>query len=113
MEYNNESFEDKHNYREDMENVFEKGDIKDFVNSLKDDEYRNYIQKKYEIILQSFEKVDKNKDSVIDYEELLSFLDGSMTVNNILSQSGKKFDRDLADKIMKLIDVDQNGQISL
>ncbi len=35
MEYINDSFENKH-YREDMENVFEKGDIKDFINSLKD-----------------------------------------------------------------------------
>ena len=79
MEYINDSFENK-NYKEDMEQAFEKGDIKDFLNSLKDEKYRNYIQKKYELIIQSFQKVDKNKDSVIDYDELISFLDTNMTV---------------------------------
>lgn len=79
MDYINDSFEKKH-YREDMENIFEKGDIKDFINSLKDEDYKNYIQKKYEIILQSFNQIDKNKDSIINYDELISFLDQNMTV---------------------------------
>lgn len=82
MENNNsDPYQNKANYPVDMENAFQKGDIKEFINSLKDDDYRNYIQKKYEIIMQSFEKIDKNKDSVIDYDELISFLDDSMGVN--------------------------------
>ena len=71
---------DDPNYSGDMEKAFQKGDIKEFINSLKDDDYRNYIQKKYEVILQSFQKIDKNKDSVIDQNELISFLDENMTV---------------------------------
>jgi Ca2+-binding EF-hand superfamily protein len=75
-------FQDNPNYRTDIDNAFQKGDIKEFINSLKDEDYRNYIQKKYELIVDSFEKLDKNKDSVIDYDELISFLDGNMTVMN-------------------------------
>ena len=62
-----------------VENAFQ-GDMKEFINNLKDEDYRIYIQKKYDIILESFKKIYKNKDSFIDYDELISFLDDCMGV---------------------------------
>ena len=56
-------------------------DIKGFKDSIKDKEYANYITKKNEIILQSFKKINKIKDSYIYFEEVISFLDNNMKVN--------------------------------
>ena len=73
-----------------MENVIQKGDTSEFMNSLKDDEYRNYIQKKYELILQSFKTIDKNQDSNIDFSELVEFLDKNMGVTHIFTILGRQ-----------------------
>ena len=66
--------------KNDMENAMQKGDTSEFMSSLKDEEYRNYIQKKYELIMQSFKIIDKNHDSNIDFSELVEFLDKNMGV---------------------------------
>ena len=71
--------EQNKNYKEDMNKVFQ-GDSNDFMNSLKDEEYKNYIHKKYELIMQFFQKIDTNKDGMISENELITFLDSSMTV---------------------------------
>lgn len=71
---------DNPNYQNDMENAFRKGDISDVISTIKDEDYRNYIQKKFEIIIQSFQSIDKNKDSWIDFDELINFLNSNMTV---------------------------------
>ena len=66
-------------YKEDMNKAFQ-GDPNDFINSLKDEEYKKYIHKKYELIMQFFQKIDTNKDGMLSSNELVSFLDRSMTV---------------------------------
>ena len=83
------------------------------MNSLKDEDYKKYIHKKYELILQFFDKIDTNKDGMLSYNELVTFLDTNMNVFYNLKQNGKKFDKETADKIMKLLDSDNNGKISL
>ena len=70
---------DNQNYKEDMNKAFQ-GDPNDFMNSLKDDEYKNYIHKKYELIMQFFQKIDTNKDGMLSYNELVTFLDQNMVV---------------------------------
>lgn len=92
------------NYKQDMNKAFQE-DPNEFMNSLKDEDYKKYIHKKYELILQFFDKIDTNKDGMLDYNELVTFLDSNM--------NGKKFDKETADKIMKLLDSDHNGKISL
>jgi Ca2+-binding EF-hand superfamily protein len=103
---------DYQNYKEDMNRAFQ-GDPNEFMNSLKDEDYKKYIHKKYELILQFFDKIDTNKDGMLSYNELVTFLDTNMNVFYNLKQNGKKFDKETADKIMKLLDSDNNGKISL
>ena len=69
------------NYKDDMNKAFH-GDPNDFMNSLKDEEYKNYIHKKYELIMQFFQKMDTNNDGVVSYNELVTFLDQNMNVND-------------------------------
>jgi len=67
------------NYKDDMNKAFQ-GDPNEFMNSLKDEEYKKYIHKKYELIVQFFQKIDTNKDGMLSYNELVSFLDQNMSV---------------------------------
>lgn len=67
-------------YARDMEKAFKKGNISEIVDSLKDEEYKKYIQQKYDMIIQAFQKIDKNGNQSIDKNELMEFLDNNMTV---------------------------------
>ena len=71
---------DNLSYKEDMNKAFQ-GDPNDFMNSLKDEEYKKYIHKKYELIMQFFQKIDTNKDGMLSYNELVNFLDQNMAVS--------------------------------
>lgn len=63
-------------------------------------------QAKAENMRKAFEQMDKNLDSVLSQEELISFLDSNM-------KNGQKFDRSLANKIFEALDLDHNGKISV
>ena len=71
------------NYKDDMSRAFQ-GDPNDFMNSLKDEEYKKYIHKKYELIMQFFQKIDTNKDGMLSYNELVVFLDTNMAVTSFI-----------------------------
>lgn len=55
-------------------------DISEYMNSIKEEDYKTYIKKKYDIIVRTFNEIDTNKDSYIDFNELLSFLNKGMKV---------------------------------
>lgn len=49
-------------------------DISEYMNSIKEEEYKTYIKKKYEIILKTFRETDTNNDGYIDFNELVNYL---------------------------------------
>lgn len=55
-------------------------DISEYMNNIKDENYKNYIQKKYDLILKIFHEIDTDHNQYIDYEELIVFLNKSMPV---------------------------------
>lgn len=65
----------------------------------------DYLQQKGENIRRAFAKQDKNSDGIVDKNELIDFLDSN-------SRAGK-FDRNLANKIFSILDLDQNGEITI
>jgi Ca2+-binding EF-hand superfamily protein len=74
--------ESQDKYKHDMENVFTKeANPIDFINALKGDEYRQYIQKKYQLIIGSFQNIDKDKNQFIDVNEILEVLDKNLVFN--------------------------------
>lgn len=68
--------------------------------------YKQQLGQYYQMMVDAFNDIDKNKDSYIDQKELLQFLDSKLP-------SGKIFDRPLFKKIFEAIDTDLNGKISL
>ena len=56
-------------------------DMSEYMNNIKDENYKLYIQRKYELILKSFAEMDKDKNEYIDYEEMIEFLNKNMPVN--------------------------------
>ena len=56
-------------------------DISEYMRNIKDENYKNYIQKKYELILNIFKDMDKDRDSYVDYIEMTEFLNKKMSVN--------------------------------
>jgi Ca2+-binding EF-hand superfamily protein len=68
--------------------------------------YKQQLGQYYQMMVDAFNAIDKNKDSYIDQKELLQFLDSKLP-------SGKVFDRPLFKKIFESIDTDLNGKISL
>jgi hypothetical protein len=69
-------------------------------------QYNDYLQAKIEALSRAWLEIDKNFDSEVDQQELLDFLDSRM-------KTTKKFDRGVAKEIFKLMDLDQNGKISV
>ena len=67
--------------------------------------YKQQLGQYYQLMIDAFEDIDKNKDSYLDQKELLQFLDSKM--------NGKLFDRALFKKIFESIDTDLNGKISM
>jgi Ca2+-binding EF-hand superfamily protein len=61
---------------------------------------------KIEALTQAFRNMDKNSDSKLSKQELIDFLDSNLT-------GGRKFDRDLANKIFSSLDLDRNDYISV
>ena len=55
-------------------------EMSEYINRIKDQKYKEYIQKKYELIVKSFFQIDKDSNSLIDFAELLSFLNDGMKV---------------------------------
>lgn len=66
---------------------------------------QEYLEQKGENIRKAFAKQDKNLDGEIDKNELIDFLDSNC-------RSGK-FDRNLANKIFSILDLDKNGRITI
>jgi hypothetical protein len=58
-------------------------DMSEYMTNIKDENYKLYIQKKYDFILKNFIEMDKDNNSYIDYEEMIAFLNKSMPVNFI------------------------------
>jgi Ca2+-binding EF-hand superfamily protein len=58
------------------------------------------------VLSRAWLEIDKTFDCQVDQRELLDFLDSRM-------KNRKKFDRSVAIEIFKLIDLDQNGKISV
>lgn len=69
---------------------------------------RQQLAKNFEHLKECFKKIDKNQDDVLTQEELLDFLD-----ENNVKNSGKKFDRNIFKKIFEVLDMDQNGTVSM
>jgi len=69
-------------------------------------QYNDYLQAKIEVLSRAWLEIDKTFDCEVDQRELLDFLDSRM-------KNRKKFDRSVAIEIFKLIDLDQNGKISV
>lgn len=55
-------------------------DMSEYMTNIKDENYKLYIQKKYEFIMKNFHEMDKDSNSYIDYEEMIAFLNKSMPV---------------------------------
>ena len=55
-------------------------EISEYMNKVKDQKYKDYIQKKYELIVKAFKKIDKDSNSYIDFPEMYSFLNEGMQV---------------------------------
>ena len=68
--------------------------------------YKQQLGQYYQLMIDAFDEIDKNKDSYLDQKELLQFLDSKMP-------NGKIFDRSLFKKIFESIDTDLNGKISM
>jgi len=66
---------------------------------------QEYLQQKGENIRRAFAKQDKDFNGEIDKMELIDFLDSNC-------RSGK-FDRNLANKIFSILDLDKNGRITI
>jgi Ca2+-binding EF-hand superfamily protein len=68
--------------------------------------YKQQLGQYYQMMIDTFAEIDKNKDSYIDQRELTQFLDSKMP-------NGKIFDRQLFKKIFESIDTDINGKLSM
>jgi len=68
--------------------------------------YKQQLGQYYQLLIDAFAEIDKDKDSFIDQRELSQFLDSKMP-------NGKIFDRQLLKKIFESIDTDLNGKLSL
>ncbi len=66
---------------------------------------QEYLQEKIENLKKAFEKQDKDLNGDIDKNELIDFLDSNC-------RSGK-YDRNLANKIFSILDLDKNGRITI
>jgi Ca2+-binding EF-hand superfamily protein len=64
------------------------------------------VRTRVETLRQALMKFDKDLDDQIDQQELLNFLDSNM-------KDGRKFDRNLSKKIFSVLDLDNNGKISV
>lgn len=78
--------------------------------SIKSDQDRNrnsdILVKRVEKLKQAFRQYDKNLDDYIDFKELLDFLDSIM-------KDGKKFDRNLAIDIFKILDLNDDKKVTV
>jgi hypothetical protein len=63
------------------------------------------IKSKMETLRAAMTRFDRNFDDRLDINELQNFLDSNM-------KNGKKFDRQLAQKIFSLLDLDQDGKLT-
>jgi len=66
---------------------------------------KEYLEQKGENIRKAFLRQDKNLDGEIDKNELIAFLDGNC--------KNGKFDRNLATQIFNILDIDNNGKITI
>lgn len=61
---------------------------------------------KMEKLKEAFRNYDRNLDDYIDYKELLDFLDSLM-------KNGKKFDRNIAKDIFKILDLNEDNKVTV
>ena len=56
-------------------------DVSEYMNTIKDENYRNYIQKKYELIARTFHEMDQDNNNYIDCDEMIKYLNKQMPVS--------------------------------
>jgi hypothetical protein len=49
-------------------------EMNEYMIKIKDIKYKEYIQKKYELMMKAFNKIDKDSNSLIDFKEMMDFL---------------------------------------
>src|SRR5690242_15721488 len=65
----------------------------------------DHAKGKVEALKNALLKFDKNMDDQIDKPELFAFLDSNM--------NGRRFDRQLGEKMFSLLDTDKSGKVSV
>lgn len=87
-------------------------EMNEYMMKIKDLKYKEYIQKKYELMMKAFNKIDKDSNSFIDFREMMDFLNEGKKVIYYINED-VKFDEEMAKKIFEMIDVNKDGQVSL
>ena len=59
-------------------------DISEYMNNIREDNYKEFIKEKYDIIIRFFNEIDKNNDSYVDYDEMLNYLNKGMSVYSFI-----------------------------
>lgn len=83
-------------------------------------DYQRNLETKYQQLKSEFQKINKDSDDYISFDELKSFLHSySEEVNNKLNKikyfikTGAKFTDDYIHKLYDVLDIDKNNQISM
>lgn len=56
-------------------------EMNEYMIKIKDLKYKEYIQKKYELMMKAFNKIDKDSNSYIDFNEMIQFLNDGQKVS--------------------------------
>lgn len=84
------------NNREDLKSPLSKDtsfvdssftEMNEYMIKIKDIKYKEYIQKKYELMMKAFNKIDKDSNSFIDFKEMIEFLNEGKKVSFSLERT--------------------------
>lgn len=70
-------------------------------------EYKEFLEKKYEVLEKEFSRINKDSNDYIDISELTEF------VNSYKRETGKSLPDDYCNKLFKLIDLDEDKNITI
>lgn len=93
-----------------MDKLYDQVLIDRFGTALKENmgkDYKNFLEKKYEILEREFSRINKNSDDIIDFEELKAF------VNSYKQETGTKLPDGYCKKLFNLIDLNHDQTITI
>jgi Ca2+-binding EF-hand superfamily protein len=70
-------------------------------------EYKEFLEKKYEVLEKEFSRINKDSNDFIDIAELTEF------VNSYKRETGKTLPEDYCSKLFKLIDLNEDKNITI